>query len=164
MHTNYFAQLCRLGEEKNLEHAMACLSLPALLLAPVVVVFMQCAQLFFFCLRSSASFRTWWSSGHIWQYKHYSDKATERYITTTNYQQLFDTANKQTYTTTKYQSNSWFSEENKSVVTSLLRNRVHSNEFFFERKEILLKFLTTFLEKHNLLITRRSFLLLRASK
>jgi len=92
------------------EHAMACFSLPALRLVPVVVVFMQSPQLlFFFCLRSSASFRTWWSSCHLWQYNPYSDKATKRDHTTTNNQQLFD---KQTYTTSKYQSSFWFPEEN----------------------------------------------------
>jgi len=52
----------------------------------------------------------------------------KRDITTTNYQQLFDTANKQTYKTTKYQSSSWFSEENQSIVTSLVRKCVHSYE------------------------------------
>jgi len=82
----------------------------------------------FFCLRSSASFRTWWSSCHLCQCHPYGDKDTKRGVTTTNYQQLFDTANKQTYKTTKYQPSSWFSEENLSIVTPLLRNCVHSYE------------------------------------
>jgi len=73
---------------------MACLSLPALRLAPVVVIFIQCPRcVVLFCLRSAGSFRTWWSSCHLWQYNPYSDKATKRDITTTNYQQLFDIAN-----------------------------------------------------------------------
>ena len=76
----------------------------------------QCPQLlFFFCLRS-ASFRAWWSSWHLWQYNPYSDKATKRDTTTTNYRQLFDTANKQTYKTTKYQSCSWLSVNCYSIV------------------------------------------------
>jgi len=129
MHTAIFPWLCRLCEEKISEHAMACLSSPAVRLAPVVVVFIQCSQLlFFFCLWSSASFRTWWSSCHLRQYNPYSDKATNRDISTSNYQQLFNTANKQTYKTTKYQSSSWFSEENQAIVTPLLRNCVHRYE------------------------------------
>ena len=104
----------------------------------------------FFCLRSSASFRTWWSSCHFWQYNPYSDKATKRDYN--NHQQLFDTANKQTYKTTKYQSSSWFSEENESVATPLLRNCVHS----YERNSTEASH--HLFEEHNLLITRRSFL------
>ena len=68
MHTTFFPWLCRLCEANNSDNAMVCLSLPTLRLAPVVIGFIQCPQLFFFCLRSSASFRTWWSSCHLWQY------------------------------------------------------------------------------------------------
>jgi len=54
----------------------------------------------------------------------YSDKATKRDITTTNYQELFGTANRQTYKTTKYQPSSWFSERKSinyySIVAQLL--------------------------------------------
>ena len=32
----------------------------------------------FFCLRSSAAFRKWWSSCHLWQYKPYRDKANKK--------------------------------------------------------------------------------------
>jgi len=46
---NLLSYLCRPSEEKISEHAMACHSLPALHLVRVVIVFMQCPQLFFFC-------------------------------------------------------------------------------------------------------------------
>jgi len=59
---------------------------------------------FFLYFKSSASFRTWWSSCHLWQYHPCIDKAAKRNITTSNNQQLFVTAHKQTYKTTKYQS------------------------------------------------------------
>jgi len=96
----------------------------------------------FFCLRS-ASFRACWSSCHLWQYNLYSYKAAKRDIT-----QL----------TNKFVGliNINLARSSQKKMNQLLLNCCISA--FIVTKETQLKFLTTFLKKHNLLITCRSFL------
>jgi len=116
---------------------MSCLSLPALHLAPVVVAFVQCPQLFFFRLRSSASFRAWWSSCHLWQYNPYSDKATKRYISPTISNYLTQLTNKPV----RLQNISQAPGSQKKMKQLLLHYCLTA---FILMKETVLKLLTTF--------------------